>query len=419
VSIYEFWLAKVLILGVSTKKVLFLYRFIMSLKHLYTLLFSVILIACTEKKERVATPWGTTLGEDTVAATTNFALQDIISGGELIMLTLSGPESYYDYHGRGMGTQYLLCEKFAKNLGVSLRVEVCRDTTEMVKRLEKGDGDLIAYFLPKEIKGLTYCGASIENPKRQWAVLAANTSLADTLNRWYQPKMLAQIQQEERFVLSARSIKRHVYSPMLNRSSGVISHYDHLFQKYAATARWDWRLLAAQCYQESTFDPNAKSWAGACGLMQIMPSTAVHLGLPAHQMFEPEPNIAAATRFIRELDSKLSDIGDRTERICFILGSYNGGLSHIRDAMALARKHGQNPHRWAEVSPFVLRLSNAQYYKDPVVKYGYMRGNETVDYVDRIRNRWAQYSGMVSGGFSGGSGSMVPQKATKKYRFHI
>ena len=90
----------------------------MSLKHLYTLLFSVVLIACAEKKERVATPWGTTLGEDTVAATANFALQDIISGGELIMLTLSGPESYYDYRGRGMGTQYLLCEKFAKNLGV-------------------------------------------------------------------------------------------------------------------------------------------------------------------------------------------------------------------------------------------------------------------------------------------------------------
>ena len=88
-SIYEFYLAKVLILGVSTKKVLFLYRFIMSLKHLYTLLFSVVLIACAEKKERVATPWGTTLGEDTVAATANFALQDIPSQDLKVTMTIA------------------------------------------------------------------------------------------------------------------------------------------------------------------------------------------------------------------------------------------------------------------------------------------------------------------------------------------
>ena len=65
----------------------------------------------------VVTPWGTVI--DSIPASDGFTLSDIMSNGELIMLTLSGPETYYDYHGKGMGTQFLLCEKFAQQLGVS------------------------------------------------------------------------------------------------------------------------------------------------------------------------------------------------------------------------------------------------------------------------------------------------------------
>ncbi len=389
---------------------------------LIILMLLLMLAACNHKKQNqpVETPWGTTLGADTAVATNGtFSLSDIIRNGELIMLTLTGPENYYDYHGRGMGLQYLLCERFAKSLGVSLRVEVCKDTTEMVEKLKNGEGDLVAFFLPKRVGDVVFCGPAPSSGNAQWAVQKGNEELADTLNRWFKPTLLAKIKAEEQFALSSRSITRHVYSPMLDRKAGIISQYDHLFQKYAPTARWDWRLLAAQCYQESTFDPQARSWAGARGLMQIMPATAAHLGLPAHQVHEPEPNVAAATRLIRELDGKFNDIGDRMERIRFILASYNGGPGHVRDAMALARKYGRNPQRWEEVAPFVLRLSTPQFYNDPVVKNGYMRGSETVDYVERIGNRWQQYMGMASGGISGSYGSMVPQRATKKYRFHL
>ena len=92
-------------------------------------------------------------------------------------------------------------------------------------------------------------------------------------------------------------------------------------------------LMAAQFYQESGFDPEAVSWAGARGLMQIMPETAVHLGLPADQMHQPEKNIRAAARYLRELERKFSDIPGRSERINFILAAYNGGTGQmcIRD----------------------------------------------------------------------------------------
>ena len=206
---------------------------------------------------------------------------------------------------------------------------------------------------------------------------------------------------------------------MLDKGKGVISRYDAYFKQYAPVARWDWRLLAAQCYQESTFDPQAKSWAGACGLMQIMPSTASHLGLSHSEIFNPEKNIAAAVRYIKELESHFSDVGNANERRSFVLASYNGGYFHIRDAMALAKKDGKNSHSWRDVSGYVLKLSDPKYYNDPVVKYGYMRGSETHDYVERILSRWSQYRGMAGGGSTLSPGTQTPQRAKRQNRFTI
>ena len=409
------------------------------MKKVYLLaLFALFMfIGCSSKKEQPEmTPWGTPVGEegesDSVSTSNHpdkgFSLDDILSNGEMIMLTVNGPTTYYDYHNRGMGLQYLLCEKFAQDIGVSLRVEECKDTAEMVSKLEKGEGDVIAVPLPrKSTKGdLLFCGVTPDSTKTQWAVVGGNKSLAEKLNSWFKPQMIAQVRQEESFWLSSRSIKRHVYSPFLNRSKGVISKYDRYFQMYAGQARMDWRLMAAQCYQESCFDPNAKSWAGACGLMQIMPSTAAHLGLPMDMVHEPEANIAAAAKYMAELQSHFSDVGDPGQRILYALAAYNGGFHHIRDAMALTRKHGGNPGNWAEVREFVLRLSQPAYYNDPVVKSGYMRGTETADYVDRIRARWSEYggapsrtfSGSSSGGF-GGTFHGIPTRAKHKNRFKI
>ena len=195
-------------------------------------------------------------------------------------------------------------------------------------------------------------------------------------------------------MLTVKKVKRRIFSPMLDKKGGVISHYDAYFMTYSRDIRWDWRLLAAQCYQESTFDPKAVSFAGAKGLMQIMPGTADHLGVARDKLYDPETNIASAVKLIQELTRSFSDIQDNYERTNFVLASYNGGGHHIRDAMALARRDGKNPHRWSEVAPYVLKLASPQYYNDPIVKYGYMRGSETVDYVEKIRQRHAGYQGV-------------------------
>ena len=417
--------------------------------YLYAFYALILLGSCEEKKpQQELTPWGTPIGEvesmsdgeeegAEEAANKNtiqkgFSLEDIQENGELIMLTVNGPTTYYDYHNHGMGLQYLLCEKFAQQIGVSLRMEECKDTTEMIQKLTKGEGDIIAVPLSrKQTKGdLLFCGVTPDSTRTQWAVVGGNKSLADTLNGWFKPKMIAETKKEENWLLSTASVTRHVYSPFLNRSKGVISRYDHLFQRYSGTARMDWRLMAAQCYQESCFDPNAKSWAGACGLMQIMPSTADHLGLPMSAIHDAESNVAAAAKYMAELQGHFSDIGDPTQRVLFALAAYNGGFHHIRDATTLTRKHGGNPYNWGHVREYVLRLAQPAYYRDPVVKYGFMRGTETAVYVDRIRARWSEYCGGASfhdsyrggsRGIGGGAFHGAPMKSKRPYqgKYHI
>ena len=306
---------------------------------IYIQLFGLLLllVSCGSKKqERIETPWGAIA--DTIPQDDDFDLDDIQRNGELIALTLTGPETYYDYRGRHLGAQYLLCQRFADKLGVSLRMEVCRDTMEMLQRLADGDADLICYPMTKQGSG--------------WVVGDDKDDLAQELQAWYRPSMLDEVKKQEAYLLSSRSVRRRVFAPMLNRSGGIISHYDAYFQRYAQTIRWDWRLLAAQCYQESCFDPQAKSWAGACGLMQIMPSTADHLGLARADIYHPEKNIAAAVRYLSELEQSFADVREHSERTKFVLAAYNGGGFHIRDAMALARKYGRNPYHWRDVEPF-------------------------------------------------------------------
>ncbi len=368
--------------------------------YIYVALLLVLLSSCKKRQQGpVIAPWGAVT--DTIPADGTFSLRDIMANGELIFLTISGPETYYDYHGRGMGIQYLVAEKFAQHLGVGLRVEVCKDSAEVVSKLKSGGGDVMALLPPDSLR-------------------ANEKSLEEELRKWYRPEMIAEARKEEKRMFTVAKVKRRVYSPYLNRSSGIISKYDALFQKYAPVARWDWRLMAAQCYQESCFDPQARSWAGARGLMQIMPKTAAHLGLPMEQIHEPEANISAAARYLQQLMQTFGDIPNVHERQNFVLAAYNGGAGHVRDAMALARKHGADTRTWGSVSRYLALLSNPEYYRDPVVKNGYMRSSETIDYVERIRSRYSQYGGVPMGrSYSGGASPVMPRKAKKKYRYHV
>lgn len=395
--------------------------------YIHIIILSALALLATScgQRQRQTTPWGTTVGEeDTAIARGGIpTLADIEDNGEMIMLTVSGPDTYYDYHGHGMGLQYLLLERFARGIGVTLRVEECRDTAEMVRRLNDGEADIVALPMPRSMRlgdKVRFCGARTGGG--QWIVARSNTELADTLDHWFRPEMIAEARQLINFILSAASVQRHVYAPVLNRAQGLISRFDDIFRRGAQAARVDWRLVAAQSYQESCFDPNATSWAGARGLMQIMPQTAIDLGISPSELTNPEVNVMGGTRYLAQLGQRFSDVPSSEERLNFALASYNGGYNHIRDAMALARKYGRNQYSWRDVAYFVVGLQSPRYYNDPVVRYGYMRGSETAEYVSRVRQRYDSYRGVSSGGSYGfgiGSAMQTPHRSRHGNKFNV
>ena len=167
-----------------------------------------------------------------------------------------------------------------------------------------------------------------------------------------------------------------------------INSAEFLFRKYAPQINWDWRLLAALVYTESNFNPSAVSWAGAKGLMQLMPSTARAYGVPAGMESDPEQSIKGGVRYISELQKIFSKVKDDKERILFVLASYNSGIGHVFDAMALAEKYGKDKYVWnGSVSIYMLLKNKEEYYNDPVCKNGYFRGTETYNFVRDVLTR--------------------------------
>lgn len=225
-----------------------------------------------------------------------------------------------------------------------------------------------------------------------WAVSAKHAWLGDSIDAWLDTDKTREIDAElhKRYFEQAKAPE---VAMSLDLSDGTISKYDKWFRKYAAQIGWDWRLLASQSFQESRFNPSAKSWAGARGLMQLMPKTAKAYNLPAKKMNDPELSIATSVKMINDLDKMLmKKVPDDRERLKFILACYNGGIGHVTDAMALAEKYGMDPTKWDDnVEKAVLMKSNPEYYNDPVVKYGYMRGRETAGYVEKIMKYYDRF----------------------------
>lgn len=360
---------------------------------------------------------------DTMAAVC-YDLTEIEEAGEIIITTMYGPETYYEYRDRATGLAYDLISDYASSIGLRVRVEAVKDTSDMYRLLASGEADVIAFELPVDSiarHGFVACGAYSgcvtggNKARRSWAVRRNQPELAASLTSWYSPSLKEKMLSRERKHSGTAAVRRRVRAPYLSRSKGIISRYDAHFMQGSRLVGWDWRLIAAQCYQESGFDPKAVSWAGAKGLMQIIPSTAKLLGLS--NVFDPVENIDAGCRYLKILQNRFSDVRSRYDKICFTLAAYNGGYHHIRDAMSLARKNGKNQYRWEDVRFYVLNLDKPQYYNDPVVKNGFMIGSETYNYVENIMRRWSKYRDGKPVSVEGDTQFVEPRRSKSKNRF--
>lgn len=230
-----------------------------------------------------------------------------------------------------------------------------------------------------------------------WAIRSNSDSLETTVNKWLENKQKKTdyyVIYNKYFKNLKRSANRS-YSEFSSVSGDKLSPYDEQIKETAEKIGWDWRLLASLIYQESRFDPNASSWAGAQGLMQLVENTATEFG--AENLNDPRQSLTAGAAYINWLQNTMSEyIEDSVERQKFILAAYNVGIGHVEDARKLTEKYGGDPDIWdGNVAKYMLLKSKLKYYTDPVVKYGYCRGSEPVNYVDEILNRFKQYKQLL------------------------
>ena len=168
-----------------------------------------------------------------------------------------------------------------------------------------------------------------------------------------------------------------------------LSQYDHLVKPAAEAEGFDWRLVVSQMYQESGFDPEQISFAGARGLLQVMPRTAEELGVDPDRLAEPGVGIDAGVRYLAWSRGRFPDLPPG-EQLWFALASYNAGYGHVLDARRLARQLGLDDSLWFDnVEVAMRRLGDPRYASEAA--YGYVRGSGVARYVSDIRNRYGAY----------------------------
>lgn len=160
-----------------------------------------------------------------------------------------------------------------------------------------------------------------------------------------------------------------------------------LFQKYSA--EFDWRLVAALAYQESHWNPYAKSPTGVRGLMMLTLPTARSVGVV--DRLHPEQSIRGGVEYLRRMMERVPASIPEHEKIWFALASYNIGYGHMMDARRLTKNQGADPDSWADVKDRLPQLQQKKYFTQ--TRYGYARGDEARNYVENIRRYYQSIIG--------------------------
>lgn len=220
--------------------------------------------------------------------------------------------------------------------------------------------------------------------KLAWAMPKSSSQLQGKVNQWFN-NQLSQSQLKvwkDRFFGHVISFDRFDIEKFFERIKTRLPKYKELFKKAAKKYNFKWTLLAAMSYQESHWDPKAKSFTGVRGMMMLTLNTAKSLGVT--NRLDPEQSIMGGAKYLRRLEEKIPSYIPMPDRLWMAMASYNVGLYHLRDARMAAVLKNKNPNRWAGLREALPFLTHPKVYKR--LPHGYARGMEPVIYIDRIRS---------------------------------
>ncbi|MCG8441674.1 MAG: membrane-bound lytic murein transglycosylase MltF [Caulobacterales bacterium] len=241
-----------------------------------------------------------------------------------------------------------------------------RYTPNLVEGLELPDSRVLAWALAG--------GASYRS-----------LDLAGDLEAWFRRRETRELLDElrEKYYGFAPSQTGHADAAHFRRQvARTLPKYEELFRREGERAGVPWTLLAAISYQESHWNPRAKSPTGVRGMMMLTRPTAAELGVD--NRLDPDQSVRGGARYLRRLFDRLPDTITEADRWWFAAAAYNLGLEHVRAARRLAEEHGFDPDRWADVREMLAYLEKPELYG--ALPEGSARGRAAQIYVRRVRD---------------------------------
>jgi membrane-bound lytic murein transglycosylase F len=299
------------------------------------------------------------------------------------------------------GSHYRETLEGLRAAGIALEIELTSaalETEEIIERVASGAYDLtladshvvdIELTWRDDVRAALRVGEPVD---LGWVVRHDNPELLRAVNDFFRAEYRGTLYNvlASRYFREPKRIRAHAEDRP--KRAGRISPFDESLRKYARIYGFDWRLIAAQMHQESRFDPDARSFAGALGLMQVMPRTAREVGI--ENLNDPDAGIHAGVRYLAGLRDRLGDDVPDDQRTWFALASYNVGFGHVRDARSLARERGWDPDLWFGNVERAMLLKRRRDVA-AASRFGWCRGDEPVRYVRAIRDRYRAYVEVV------------------------
>lgn len=294
--------------------------------------------------------------------------------------------------------------------GYDLEIDVisdAMDTEATLLRVARGDlratvaDDNMFHAANRYLEGLHTGPVISEADTIAWAIRSNAPDLESRMNRYLhrhfrineegQPRRSTFLNVLRRKYFEESRQMAEYYNPEWQyQSLGIISPYDDMVKLVTDSLDLDWLLITAMIAQESSFNPNSKSWAGAVGLMQIIPR---FVETPYEELYDEMTNLRVGASIFRSHLDHYSYM-DPDNQIAFALATYNVGLGHMADARRLVIDRNRDPNRWEEVSEALLMLMQRRYYEQ--ARFGFARGIEPVRYVEEILNRYRTYQAIIA-----------------------
>ena len=215
-----------------------------------------------------------------------------------------------------------------------------------------------------------------------WAILnnqdhSLQSSLIEFFGKIKQDGSLAVL--EDKYFGHVRQFNYVDTTLFLKAAKEILPKYETWFKQYSGDV--DWRLMAAMSYQESHWDPKAKSPTGVRGMMMLTLPTARDWKVTSR--LDPEQSIRGGANYFNSLVRRIPARIEYPDRLWFAMAAYNVGLGHLEDARVITERMGANPDLWVDVKKHLPLLRQKRHYKR--TRYGYARGDEAVNYVANIR----------------------------------